>query len=131
MTTKTKTKDTNKDTELVYSKSKYIRISPSKVRRVAKLVRGKTVNEAIQILSNLPHKGAFLLLKVINSARSNAVNNNKYKESELQLPLIMVNEGPMFKRFRPVGRGRIFSILKRTSHIIVGVNEKKGTNNGK
>lgn len=123
----------NKDIaeNLIYSKAKYIRISPSKVRRVAKLVRGKTVKEAIQILSNLPHKGAMLLLKVINSARANAVNNNKLNEIDLQLPLILVNEGPTFKRFRPVGRGRIFGILKRTSHIIVGVNEKKGNKNGK
>ena len=124
--------NTKKDTtELVYSKAKYIRISPSKVRRVANLVRGKNVNEAIQILNNLPHKGANLLLKVIKSAKANAINNNKFNESALSLPLILVNEGPTMKRFRPVGRGRIFGILKRTSHIIVGVNEKSGVNNGK
>ena len=125
------TQKKEKKEDLVYSKSKYIRISPSKVRRVAKLVRGKSVTEATQILSNLPHKGAFLLLKVIKSAKANAVNNSKLNENELQLPLILINEGPTFKRFRPVGRGRIFGILKRTSHIIVGVHEKKGNKNGK
>ena len=131
MSTKTKAIESTSQKDLVYSKAKYIRISPSKVRRVAKLVRGKTVMEAQRILSNLPHKGANLLLKVINSARANAINNKKYNEVDLQLPLILINEGPTFKRFRPVGRGRIFGILKRTSHIIVGVNEKKGNKNGK
>lgn len=125
------TKNKDKNVDLVYSKAKYIRISPFKVRRVAKLVRGKSVSEAVQILNNLPHKGASLLLKVIHSAKSNAVNNKKLKEVNLQLPLILVNEGPTIKRFRPVGRGRIFGILKRTSHIIVGVNEKSGEINGK
>ena len=119
------------DKELVFSKAKYIRISPSKVRRVANIVRGKNVDDAIQILKNLPHKGAALLLKVVNSAKANAINNNKYNESTLSVPYIMVNEGPTMKRFRPVGRGRIYGILKRTSHIIVGVTEGSGVKNGK
>lgn len=125
------TKNKEKKVELVYSKAKYIRISPSKVRRVANLVRGKSVTEAVQILNNLPHKGASLLLKVIKSAKSNAVNNNKLNELNLQLPLILVNEGPSLKRFRPVARGRMHGIIKRSSHIIVGVNERVGAKNGK
>ena len=103
--------------------AKYQRISPYKVRRVSNLIRGKNVQQAIDILNNLPHKGARVLLKVVQSAKSNAVNNHKLTEKNLVLDTVMINEAPMIKRFKPRARGRMFRIVKRNSHISVIVRE--------
>lgn len=104
--------------------AKYIKISPYKVRRVANLVRGMNVVKAEQLLQSLPHKGALLLSRVVKSAKSNAINNNQYNESDLIISSVQINEGPMMKRSRPRARGRMFQIIKRTSHIIVAVSLK-------
>lgn len=104
--------------------AKYVKVSPYKVRRVANLVRGLNVNKAEQLLLNLPHKGASLLYKVVKSAKSNAVNNNQCNESDLVVASVQINEGPMMKRARPRARGRMFQVIKRTSHIIVTVSIK-------
>lgn len=105
---------------------KYIRISPSKLRRVADLVRGKEVRSSLMLLKNLPHKGAKILYEAIHSAKSNAVNNHDYDEnSGIIVSKLLINEGPRIKRFQSRARGRVFQILKRTSHIYVEI-EKQG-----
>ncbi|MFC1771296.1 50S ribosomal protein L22 [Candidatus Margulisiibacteriota bacterium] len=119
-----------KDREIL-AKSKYVRISPFKLRRIANLVRGKMVGDAIAILKNLPHKGAVILLKVVKSAQANAVNNNKLNEKGLMVSSLMINEGPRLKRFTARARGRIDQIIKRTSHIVLGVKDKEGVSHGK
>ncbi|KKR07791.1 MAG: 50S ribosomal protein L22, large subunit ribosomal protein L22 [Candidatus Peregrinibacteria bacterium GW2011_GWE2_39_6] len=98
-----------------------IRISPKKANLVAGLVRRKPVNEALTVLQITPKKGAKILEKVIRSASANATNNFKQSTASLIIKEIIVTEGPTYKRFQPVSRGRSHPILKRTSHITVKV----------
>jgi large subunit ribosomal protein L22 len=114
----------------VSAEAKYIRISPFKVRRVAKLVRGLGIDDALNLLKRLPHKGARLLFSVMHSAKANAENNSNIMDS-LVVSEILINEGPRIKRFQPRARGRMCQIIKRTSHIFVGLNNRKGAVNGK
>jgi large subunit ribosomal protein L22 len=108
--------------------AKFVRISPIKLARVAKVVHGKDVEVALQILKQLPHKSAEIIYKVIHSARANAIHNHDSKTS-LRVKEIVTCAGPQIKRFQPKGRGRIYQILKRTSHIFVSLNEHtKGAN---
>jgi len=118
------------DKNLVKAVAKYIRMSPFKLRRVADVVRGKSVEDAIAILSRMPHKGARLILQVLNSAKANAEHNNKIT-SGLYISELLICEGPRFKRYQARARGRMFQIIKRTSHIHVGLNTAQGVTNGK
>ncbi len=104
--------------------ARYLRISPTKVRRVANVIRKKPYTEAIAILDTLPHKGARLLKKVIKSAAANALYNNKQLDEEmLYIKELQVNGGPVMKRIWPRARGRADRLLKRTSHIYVVLDE--------
>ena len=96
-----------------------IRISPLKVNLVAKLVRGKSVAEALAILQFVPKRTSPVLYKVIESAAANAEHNFKQDKDKLMVKSIVVNEGTTMKRGMPVSRGRQHPILKRTSHIQV------------
>lgn len=107
---------------------RYARISPRKVRPVADLVRGKFVDEALEILSTQPQRGARMLEKVIRSAMANAQDPDQNKgrsasENDLLLHEVCVDGGPMFKRMQPRARGMSFMILKRMSHIRVALRE--------
>lgn len=105
--------------------TKYIRISPFKIRRVANEIRGKSVPEAEAVLSVLTHKGAYVLKKAIHSARSNLLFIDKnIDEENMIVTKIMVDGGPTLKRYHPISRGRAAKILKRTSHITVEVSVK-------
>lgn len=104
--------------------ARYILVSPTKVRRVADNVRMKPYPEAIAILDNLPHKGAELLKKVIVSAASNALYQNKnLDEDMLYVKELYVNEGPRLKRLWHRARGRADLLQKRMSHITAVVDE--------
>jgi len=103
--------------------AKYIRISPQKARLVADVVRGMDVDTAITTLKFMPKKGARLLRKVIESAVANAIQTEKVDADTLYVKTIMIDGGPMLKRFRPRAMGRATRILKRTSHITVVVDE--------
>ncbi len=108
---------------------KYIRMSPRKVKYVVDLVRNKTVEEAVDMLSLIPKRAAVFVRKAIQSASANATENFKdYKVSiqDLFIKEIYVNEGPTLKRFKPRARGRADRILKRTSHITVFVSDGEG-----
>ncbi len=96
---------------------KNIRISPKKLRVVAEIVRGMQAEEALKFLKFAPRKGADLLYKIVNSAVSNAVHNDKQKASELYIDTLVITKGIVYKRGRPVSRGRMHPILKRTSNI--------------
>lgn len=98
-----------------------IRISPKKANLVAGMVRGKSVNEALQILEAMPKKGAKLLYKVVHSAASNAKENFKQSIDDLYITQILVTKGPTYKRSLPISRGRVHPIAKRTTHITVEV----------
>lgn len=99
--------------------AKYIRISPRKVRLIMDQVRGKKVEEALNLLSLSPQKGARILKKVINSAVANAQQNSDTDVDNLYIKKIYANDGPSLKRFRPRAMGRATRIIKRTSHLTV------------
>jgi large subunit ribosomal protein L22 len=101
--------------------AKGVRISPRKVSVVASLVRGRTVADALVILSHTPRNSATSVIKVINSAKANADHNHGYKPDTLHIVEISVTPGPRSKRFRPVSRGMAHPYQKRTSHIKVVV----------
>lgn len=103
----------------------YIRISPRKLRLVINLVKNKSVEEAVNILSFTPKKGAEILKKAINSAAANAVENHDMEEEDLFVSKILVGDGPTLKRFRPRARGRATKIRKRTSNLKVYVSDGK------
>ncbi|MFC1617386.1 50S ribosomal protein L22 [Candidatus Margulisiibacteriota bacterium] len=110
----------------IFAIAKYVRISASKVRRVGSLIVGKQYESAAQILKALPHKGAFELGKVLKSAFHNAVNNHNKNKEKVLVKNIIINDGPLLKRYKNRARGRIFKILKRTCHIQVIVEELGG-----
>lgn len=113
-------------TLLSKAKCKYIPLSPYKLRRIANLVRGKNALLSQSILSNMPHKSARILLKVLNSAIAN-INNSSVNLNNIFLETLLIDEGPRHKRQSPRARGRMDIIVKRTSHIFVELGEKNGT----
>jgi large subunit ribosomal protein L22 len=98
-------------------------MSPRKIRRVADLVRGKKIGEALNLLSFMPQESAKVLGKVIRSAMANAEQKQGIDVDTLFVKTITVNEGPTLKRFRAAPMGRGVRILKRTSHIHVFLDE--------
>lgn len=104
--------------------AKTLRVSPIKERLVIDLIRGKDVKDAKTILVNYNTKAAKLILKVLNSAVSNAVNNNKMDESKLFVSEARVDAGPVMKRIMFDSRGYIGHKDKRTSHIVISVKER-------
>lgn len=109
----------------VYAKHLQARISAKKVAPVADLVRGKDLLEAKVILTFDRTKASDLLLKVLNSAKANALTNAKLTESKLYISELWVGVGPTFKRMRIVARSRTNPIMKRTSNIYLGLSERK------
>jgi len=103
----------------------HIRISPSKVKIVIDLVRGKPVKEAISILRYTPKRASTVVKKLLQSAAANAVQNHNMAQDDLVVSEIFVGAGPTLKRFQPRQRGQGFPILKRTSHLTVVVSDRK------
>lgn len=100
------------------------RISPKKANIVAGLVRGKDAAQALDILKFTPKKSAATLYKVVQSAVSNAENNDGITVDKLKIKSITVNKGPVFRRFIPSARGRALPLAKPTSHISVELESK-------
>jgi len=99
--------------------ARYIRISPSKVRIVLDVIRGKKYEDAVAILKNMPNAGAEYVVKVLESAGANAENNLGLNKADLVVAETYVDGGTILKRFQPVSKGRAHSIKKRTSNITV------------
>lgn len=106
--------------------TKYVGMSAHKVRLIADLVRGKSVNDALDILRFSPRAAAKEVAKTIASAAANADNNHGLARDELYVSEIRADEGPMLKRGRAGARGRHMPILKRTAHITVVLAERAG-----
>ncbi|MDX2007077.1 MAG: 50S ribosomal protein L22 [Meiothermus sp.] len=100
-----------------------VRMSPQKVRLVVDLIRGKKLEEARAILKYTPHRSAEIIVKVLESAIANAINNYDLIEDELTVRAGWVDEGPAIKRMLPRARGSANMIKKRTSHITIVVGE--------
>ena len=106
------------------AKARFVRVSATKARRVIDLVRGKTVEEALDILRWAPQSASEPVAKVIASAAANAQNNEGLDPTTLVVATIQADEGPTAKRIRPRAQGRAFRIRKRTSHITVIVESR-------
>lgn len=108
----------------VKSVAKDTGISPLKVRPLVDMVRGKGVDEALNILKFTPTPAALTVAKVIKSAAANADNNFQMIPADLKIVAIYTDKARTLKRFRPRARGRASPILKRSSHITVIVTEQ-------
>jgi large subunit ribosomal protein L22 len=106
------------------AKARFVRVSPTKARRVIDLVRGKSVAEALDILRWAPQAASEPVAKVIASAAANAQNNNGLDPSTLVVASVYADDGPTAKRIRPRAQGRAFRIRRRTSHITVVVESR-------
>lgn len=100
-------------------------IPPRKARMTLDLIRGKSVKDARAILNNTNTKSSRLILKVLNSATANAVNNLNLKEDELFVSECFINPGPVLKRIKFGSRTKVDRRDKRTSHITVKVSDGK------
>jgi large subunit ribosomal protein L22 len=109
--------------------AKHVRISPQKCRLVADLVRDRFVGEALTILQFSSKKKASIVVeKVLRSAVANAQQKSPDVDVDnLYIAEIFVNQGPQWKRFRPVPMGRSARILKPTSHVHIYLDERKGS----
>jgi len=108
--------------------TKFIKMSPFKVRRVLDLVRGKSVQNALDVLHFTSKNAAEPIYKTIHAAYSNLVNqeeNERFDMSSVFVTEAFVDGGPSMKRFRPMSMGRAGKIRKRTSHLTVTVDLKK------
>ena len=109
------------ETKVVRAYAKGVDLAPRKVSIVASLVRGRTVEDALVILAHTPRRSATPLVKVIESARANAVNNDGLDAKTLVIKTLSVTTGTRMRRFRPASRGRALPYEKKTSNILVEV----------
>jgi len=109
----------------VTAKLRYLRIAPRKVRLVADLIRGKSVEEAQTILNFTQKRAALPILKLLKQATANAQNNFQLSKENLFIAKILVNEGSKLKRVFPRARGSADTIQKKTSHITLVLEEKE------
>jgi large subunit ribosomal protein L22 len=116
--------------------AKYVRMSPTKVRRVVALIKDRPLQEALDILRFSPQAAAVPVFKVVASAAANAENNLDLDRDTLVVVAATADEGPTLKRIRPRAQGRAYRIRKRTSHITVEVEsrqaaERRGAGGGR
>jgi large subunit ribosomal protein L22 len=105
--------------------ARYVRMSPTKVRRVVALIKDRPLQEALDILRFSPQAAAVPVFKVIASAAANAENNLDLDRATLVVAAAYADEGPTLKRIRPRAQGRAYRIRKRTSHITVEVESRE------
>nr|BDA99037.1 ribosomal protein L22 [Rhodomonas sp. NIES-2332] len=103
--------------------AKYIRMSPFKVRRVLKQIRGRSYKEALMILEFMPYAACKPVLQLLQSAGANAQNNYGLQKDQMIVNYAYADPGPVLKRFRPRAQGRGFKIKKPTCHITVSLQE--------
>jgi len=101
------------------AKHRYADVGPRKIRLFADLIRGKNVDEALQLLRFYHNRGAKLLMAVVQSAYGNAAEQEDPDPDGLIVSECRVDGAPMFKRIQPRARGTAFQIKRRMSHIIV------------
>lgn len=106
------------------AKLSFVRLSPQKARLVVDMVRGKAVQEALNILKFSPQKSAEIVSKLVRSAVANAEQKGVGDVDRLFVKTIFVDQGPVLRRFMPKGRGSASRIRKPTSHITVVLGEQ-------
>ena len=108
------------------SKHRYARISPRKARLLMDMVRGRDVDDAITMLKFSKQRASGMIEKVIRSAVANATEQEQTTgRNALYVSEARVDAGPVIKRFQPKDRGKAYSIMKRTSHLVVTVDERE------
>jgi len=103
--------------------AKFVRVPPTKARRVMETIRGKYVDQALAILQFTPNRAARVVEKVLKSAAANAAEGWGAEPEELKVSILSAESGPTMKRIRPQPQGRAFRVLKRSSHIEIAVQE--------
>jgi len=109
----------------VQAKASYLSISPQKIRLVADKVRGMNARQAVTVLEFMPQKGAEFVQKTLQSAIANAENNYDLNPDNLVVETIYAGDGPRLKRMKAGARGRSKPRVKRTSHLMVVLNERE------
>jgi large subunit ribosomal protein L22 len=106
--------------------AKYTGLPVSKVRPLVNMVRGKKVDEALNLLQFTPTPKAKFVAKLVKSAAANAENNFQMDPADLKIVSIFADKAPAMRRYRPRSRGRVSPIRKGSSHITVIVAEQEG-----
>lgn len=106
---------------LIRAKHKNARISATKVRPFADMIRGMSTSEGLDALRYLPNRGARVLEKVLKSAVANAEDKGARNVDGLKIVEARVDGGPMFKRIQPRARGMAYVIRRRMSHVHIAV----------
>jgi len=115
-----------KTTDTVKTSLVGLQMAPRKVSLVASLIRGRSVEDALVILSHTPRRAAGPLAKTIESAKASAVNGHGFKSEGLTIKSISVTAGVRYKRYRPISRGRAHPFIKRNSNVYIELaGEKK------
>ena len=104
--------------------AKDVRISPIKIRLMVDLIRGKNVNDALNILTNYNSKPARVVKKVLDSAIANAVNNNGLDKDKLYIKTAVVDQASTLKRRVPGSKGKVEKFYHRRSHVTIVVSER-------
>jgi len=99
-------------------------MSARKVRPFADLIRGKSVDEALQLLRFAPNRGARLVESVVKSAMGNAEDRGARDPEDLIVTEARIDDGPMFKRIMPRARGTAYMILRRMCHVHIAIGEE-------
>jgi large subunit ribosomal protein L22 len=106
------------------AKHRFARIAPRKARLVMDLVRGRDVEDALAMLRFSKKRASVYIEKVIRSAVANAIEQESPSRNALYVREARVDAGPVIKRFQPKDRGKSHSIMKRTSHLVVALDER-------
>lgn len=101
----------------VQSLTRYARMSPKKVREVARTIQGRKAADAVEYLTLIPRKSARLIVKTLKSAIANAENNNNLSSDSLIVKSAIIENGPVLKRFKAGARGTAMPRRKKMSHI--------------
>ena len=109
----------------VQAKTSYLSISPQKIRLVCDQVRGMAAKQAVTVLGFMPQKGAEFVQKTLKSAIANAENNYDLNPDNLVVETIYAGDGPRLKRMKAGARGRSKPRVKRTSHLMIVLNERE------
>jgi large subunit ribosomal protein L22 len=104
---------------------RFARIAPRKARLLMNLIRGRDVDDAITLLRFAKQRSSGMIEKVVRSAVANAAEAESPSRQTLYVAKAWVDPGPVIKRFQPKDRGKAYSIMKRTSHLVVTVDERK------
>jgi large subunit ribosomal protein L22 len=106
------------------AQGRFLRRAPRKLRKLADLIRGKNVEEALNILQFTPKYGSRMMARLLKSAVSNADQRQGVNVDKLYVSSVKVDGGPAIKRFRPRAMGRATGILKKTSHVTLTLDQR-------